>query len=159
MEFPETASPDISGVEGPHHVAKNFGNTLWYKFRQHFQKLFFFSKIFSQNRHFRFLSLARKGVRLVRNFFLTWSLSIRSKTPWQTKKSNETSPRSYKYFFIPQHRFWMKFHDKSMKNADFDQVLEICNFANNPWNFLKPRLWIFWGRRVPIVLPKISATT
>ena len=42
MEFPETASPDISGVGGPHHVTKNFGNTLWYKFRQHFQKLFFF---------------------------------------------------------------------------------------------------------------------
>ena len=128
----------------------NSGNTF---------KNYFFSKIFSQNRHFWFLILARKGVRLVRNFFLTWSLSIRSKTPWQTKKSNETSPRSYKYFFIPQHRFWMKFHDKSMKNADFDQSLEICNFANNPWNFLKPRLWIFWGRRVPIVLPKISAST
>ena len=44
MEFPETASPDISEVGGPHHVAKNFGNTLWYKFRQHFQKLNFFPR-------------------------------------------------------------------------------------------------------------------
>ena len=58
--------------------------------------------IFGQNRHFQFLSLARKGVRLVRNLLLTWSPSIRSKTPWQTKKSNGTSPRSCKYFYTSQ---------------------------------------------------------
>ena len=44
MEFPETASPDISGVEGPHHVAKNFGNTFSQKFRQQFRKLDFFGE-------------------------------------------------------------------------------------------------------------------
>ena len=44
MKFAETASPDISGVGGPHHVAKNFGNTFWHKFRQHFQKLDFFHR-------------------------------------------------------------------------------------------------------------------
>ena len=93
-------------------------------------KIRFFSRIFHQNWHFRFLSLTRMGVRLVRNFFLTWSLLIRSKTPWQTKKSNETSPWSYKYFFIPHHGFWMKFYDKSVKKSIFDQTLEIRNFAN-----------------------------
>ena len=137
------------------------------KFRQHFlaqisatlSKIRVFPSKKGQNRHFRFVILARKGVRLVKKFFLVWCALIRSKTPWQTKKSNETSPWSYKYFFIPQHGFWMKFYDKSMKNADFDQTLEICNFANNPWNFLKPRLRTFWGRGVPIVLPEISATT
>ena len=36
--------------------------------------------IFCRNLHFWFFSLARKGMRLFRNFFLTWSLSIRSKT-------------------------------------------------------------------------------
>ena len=147
------------GVGGSPSCCQKFRQQLKSQIPATLSKIKFFFKIFSQNRHFRFLSLARKGVRLVRNFFLTWSPSIRSKTPWQTKKSNETSPRSYKYFFIPQHRFWMKFHDKSMKKANFDQTLEICNFANNPWNFLKPRLRTFWGREVPIVLPKISATT
>ena len=108
------------------------------KFRQHFlsqipatlSKIRFFSRIFHQNWHFRFLSLARIEVRLVRNFFLTWSLLIRSKTPWQTKKSNETSPWSYKYFFILHHGFWMKFYDKSVKKSIFDQTLEIHNSAN-----------------------------
>ena len=75
------------------------------------------------------------------------------------QKVERDLPAELQIFFIPQHRFWMKFHGKSMKKADFDQALELCNFANNPWNFLKPRFWIFWGRRVPIVLPKISATT
>ena len=44
MKFHETASPDISGVKGPHHVAKNFGNTFCQKFRQQFQKLYFFGE-------------------------------------------------------------------------------------------------------------------
>ena len=40
----------------------------------------------------------------------------------------------------------------------FHQTLEAHNFANNLWNFLKPRPRTFlkWG--VPIMLPKISAT-
>ena len=42
MKFAKIASPDISGVDGPRHVAKNFGNTFCHKFRQHFQKLNFF---------------------------------------------------------------------------------------------------------------------
>ena len=42
MKFPETASPDISGVEGPHHNVRNFGNTFCHKFRQQLQKLDFF---------------------------------------------------------------------------------------------------------------------
>ena len=44
MEFAITASPDISGVVGPHHVARNFGNTLYQKFRQQLQKLDFFGE-------------------------------------------------------------------------------------------------------------------
>ena len=44
MKFHETASPDISGVEGPHHVAKNFGNIFCQKFRQQFQKVDFFGE-------------------------------------------------------------------------------------------------------------------
>ena len=48
MEFPETASPDIYGVGGPHHVAKNFGNNLNLKFRQHFQYLNFFSRFLAK---------------------------------------------------------------------------------------------------------------
>ena len=44
MKFSITASPDISGVDGPHHVARNFGNTLRQKFRQHIQKLDFFGE-------------------------------------------------------------------------------------------------------------------
>ena len=44
MKLHETASPDISGVGGPHHVAKNFGNTFCQKFRQQFQKLDFLAK-------------------------------------------------------------------------------------------------------------------
>ena len=44
MKFAETASPDISGVDGPHHVARNFGNTLCQKFRQQLQKLDFFGE-------------------------------------------------------------------------------------------------------------------
>ena len=43
-ESRETASPNISGVGGPHHVAKNFGNTFCQKFRQQFQKLDFFGE-------------------------------------------------------------------------------------------------------------------
>ena len=44
MEFAITASPGILGVVGPHHVAKNFGNTLYQKFRQQLQKLDFFGE-------------------------------------------------------------------------------------------------------------------
>ena len=44
MKFHETAYPDIFGVRGPHHVAKNFGNTFCQKFRQQFQKLDFFGE-------------------------------------------------------------------------------------------------------------------
>ena len=44
MKFAETASPDISGVDVPHHVAINFGNTLCQKFRQQLQKLDFFGE-------------------------------------------------------------------------------------------------------------------
>ena len=44
MKLHETASPDISGVRGSHHVAKNFGNTFGQKFRQQFQKLDFFGE-------------------------------------------------------------------------------------------------------------------
>ena len=39
MKFPKTASPDISGVEGPHHVAKNIGNNFYSKIQQQLQKL------------------------------------------------------------------------------------------------------------------------
>ena len=47
MEFSETASLDILGSEGPHRVAKNFGNNLNPKFWQHFQnKKIFVSKKF-----------------------------------------------------------------------------------------------------------------
>ena len=44
MEFDISASPDILGVVGPHHVAKNFGNTLCRKCRQQLQKLDFFGE-------------------------------------------------------------------------------------------------------------------
>ena len=39
MKFAITASPDILGVVGPHHVARNFGNTLCQIFRQQLYKL------------------------------------------------------------------------------------------------------------------------
>ena len=42
MKFPEIASPDVSGVEDPHHNVRNFGNTFCHKFRQQLQKLDFF---------------------------------------------------------------------------------------------------------------------
>ena len=61
----------------------------------------------------------REGGAPGQNFFLTWSALIRRKTPWQTKKSNGTSPRSYKFFFIPQHEFWMKFYYEIMKYVIF----------------------------------------
>ena len=44
MVLPETASPDNLGVDVPHHVARNFGNTLCQKFRQQLQKLDFFGE-------------------------------------------------------------------------------------------------------------------
>ena len=51
------------------------------------------------------------GVRLVRNFFLTWSPSVRTKTPWQTKKTNGTPLWSYKYFFISlESKIWLSSH-------------------------------------------------
>ena len=40
----------------------------------------------------------------------------------------------------------------------FCQSLEIHNFANNTWNYMKPHLRTFLGWGVPIMLPKISAT-
>ena len=69
MKFHETASPDISGVRGPHHVAKNFGNTFCQKFRQQFQKLDFFGEKNAKIDDFE-VDLDGKGLRLVRNFFL-----------------------------------------------------------------------------------------
>ena len=44
MKFAETASPDILEIEGPHHVSRNFGNTLRSKFRQQLQKLDFYGE-------------------------------------------------------------------------------------------------------------------
>ena len=38
MKFSEIASPDILGVEGSHHVAKNFGNNFNPKFQQQLRK-------------------------------------------------------------------------------------------------------------------------
>ena len=107
------------------------------KFRQQFlaqisatlSKIKFFFSIFAQNWHFRFLILSGMGVRLVKNIFLVWCTLIRSKTPWQTKKSNETSPRSYKFIFVPQYGFWMKFHHKTWKPI-FDWTLRFCISAN-----------------------------
>ena len=37
IEFHETASPNILGVEGLHYVAKNIGNTFYHKYWQQFQ--------------------------------------------------------------------------------------------------------------------------
>ena len=59
MKFAETASPDISGVDGPHHVARNFGNILCQKFRQQLQKLDFFGGK-CKNWHFRLFILGEK---------------------------------------------------------------------------------------------------
>ena len=84
-----TLSTEISATSG----SQKFLNL------QNFFKIFFWKVDFSR---FRRSIFSTKGVRGVRNFFLTWSLSTRTKTPWQTKKSNETSPRRYKCIFIPQ---------------------------------------------------------
>ena len=54
-----------------------------------------------------------KGVRTDRNFFLGWKTSTRSKTPRQTKKSNETSPWSYKFIFMPQESIIPFFEEKT----------------------------------------------
>ena len=44
MKFAITASPDILGVVGPHHVARNFGNNFYPKFQQQLQNWKFFSQ-------------------------------------------------------------------------------------------------------------------
>ena len=47
------------------------------------------------------------------------------------QKVERDLPVELQIFFHPQHRFLMKFHDKNLKNVNFDQTLEIHNFANN----------------------------
>ena len=84
-----TLSTEISATSG----SQKFLNL------QIFFKFVFWKVDFSRFRRSIFWG---KEVRPDRNFFLRWQTSIRSKTPWQTKKSNETSPRSYKFIFIPQ---------------------------------------------------------
>ena len=39
IEFHKTACPNILGVEGPHNVAKNVGNTFYRKYWQQLQIL------------------------------------------------------------------------------------------------------------------------
>ena len=75
------------------------------------------------------------------------------------QKVDRDLPAELQVHLSPQHGFWMKFHDKSMKNAIFDPNLRCCISTNILWNFMKPRLRAFWGQRVPIMLPEISATS
>ncbi len=158
MKLATTAFQDFSGVEVPIMLPKISATLSVINFGNNFKNWIFFSN-FRQNRHLRFLILVGKGVCPVRNICMVRSPLIWSKAPWQTKKSDGTSPRSYKYLFIPQHGFLMKIDDKSMNYAIFGLTLEICNSTNILWNVMKPRLRTFWGREVPIMLPKISATT
>ena len=82
------------------------------KFRQHFMseisatisKITFFWRKKCKNWHFRLFILGGKGVRLVRNFFLGWSTLVRSKTPWQTKKTSGTSPAHWESILTSQDR-------------------------------------------------------
>ena len=69
MKFHETASPDISGLRGPHHVAKNFGNTFCQKFRQQFQKLDFFGEKKMQKLAFLRAQFGREGGAPGQKFF------------------------------------------------------------------------------------------
>ena len=68
MKFAITASPNILGVVGPHHVARNFGNTLCQKFRQQLQKLDFFGKKM-QKLAFSIVHFGREGGAPGQKFF------------------------------------------------------------------------------------------
>ena len=69
IEFHKTASPNILGVEGPHHVAKNFSNTFCHKFRQQFQKLDFISGFFAKIGIFDFSVWRGRGCAWSEMFF------------------------------------------------------------------------------------------
>ena len=98
------------------------GSPSWcQKFRQHFlseisatisKMRFCFSK-FGQNRHFRFFILARKGMRLVKNFCLVWSALIRSKSnvkPHGRSKSRTRPPHGVTNLFsFRSMNFWWNF--------------------------------------------------
>ncbi len=65
-----------------------------------------------KNWRFRGVIFSMRGVRLVRNFWLRWSLMVRTKTPWQTKKTSDTSLAPYRSVLVIQNRkirFWTDF--------------------------------------------------
>ena len=59
------------------------------------------------------------------------------------QKVERDLPAELQIYLSLQHGIWMKFDDQSTKKVNFDQTLEARNFANNRWNFLKPRLRTF----------------
>ena len=68
-----------------------------------------------QNWWFRGAVFSTRGVRPVRNFFLTRSPSVRTKTPRQTKKTSDTSPAPWESILVPiieKYRFVADFAGK-----------------------------------------------
>ena len=107
------------------------------KFRQHFMseisvttsKIRFFWRKKCKNWHFRLFILGGKGVRLVRNFFLRWSTLVRSKTPWQTKKTSGTSPAHWESILTSQDR---KMGFYPIFNENFSFLEYFCRSAGRP---------------------------
>ena len=82
-------------------------------------KILFFSRKVAKFGIFDFSFWQGRGCARPENCFLTRSISIRSKTLWQTKKWNETSPALQSSILTPSMDFWWNFMIKAWKMSFF----------------------------------------
>ena len=119
MELPETASPDIFRVEGPHHVARNFGNTFWHKFRQHFQKLDFSSRFLAKIDIFDFSVWQGRGCAWAEISFWCDPHRLGVK-PHGRPKSRTRPPRGVTNIFSSPSMGFGSYFQKCHLNADVE---------------------------------------
>ena len=119
-------------------------------------KIQIFSSENRQNRHFREVDFARKGVRLVKNFFLNKFGLISRKKFFTSTNLWGASPVLQKSILTHQHQLLKKNHDIGAPKVHFYEALNSCISANILQNFTKPRFRTFGTQGVPIVLPERS---